>query len=254
MGRLRLTSIFGVMLLLLSQLVTVTAWSTGGYTDNGNLPIFGTHDWIALHALNMLPLEEQWWIRENLDAYLLGTELPDNGGHPLGIGDQALHHVYYNSTMTITEAPAANRAQEEYNLALSYLEIGEIEEAAIHAGMMTHYISDLGVFGHVMGVETDWGPETHHSDYESMADTRMNEYPTDTYTKYIIYDGGHETLSAYDGALEVAFDTTFDVDGPYTCTWMDSNYNISDPGFMNRTGESVNLCINTNRCASHPLQ
>ncbi len=51
-------------------------------------------------------------------------------------------------------------------------------------------------------------------------------------------------LSAYDAALALAYDTTFDVDGDFTCVWMDTHYNWSDAAFRNRAGESLNLAVN----------
>src|SRR3989304_7265995 len=73
------------------------AWENGPYTESGNVPGFGTHDWIPLHAANWLSANERWWIENNVDLFLLGTELPDNAGHPLGIGDNTLHHAYFSS-------------------------------------------------------------------------------------------------------------------------------------------------------------
>ena len=64
-----------------------TAWSNGGYSADPSNPDYGTHDWIAEHALDWLPADQKQYILENLDDYLCGTELPDNGGAPDGIGD-----------------------------------------------------------------------------------------------------------------------------------------------------------------------
>lgn len=245
MSKIRHALVFIVGSILFSQLITVTAWSNGGYTDDGNIPRFGTHDWIALQGIDLLPESETWWIHDNMDSFLLGTELPDNSGHPSGIGDTSLHHVYYDSSEVLVDDSAAVRAQAEYDAAMVLFNHGHFEHAALHLGKMTHYISDLGVFGHVMGSGTDWGSEVHHSDYENSADTRMDEYPVDGFTDYISYDGSLTTLTPYNGAIDVAYDTTFDVDGSYTCTWMDTNYGFSNPLFEDRAGESVNLCVNT---------
>ena len=226
------------------QLIQVSAWSNGGYTDEGNIPVFGTHDWIALQAVDLVPLEESWWLLENLDSYLLGTELPDNSGLPQGYGDTGLHHVYYNSEGVLIDDSAANRAQEEYTKALEAFDDGNYELASLYLGSMSHYISDLGVFGHVMGSGTEWGTELHHSDYESSSDTRMDEYPEDDFTIYIVGDS-LDLTTAYDGAVNVAYDTTFDLDGSLSCTWMDTNYDWGNTVFVDRAGESVNLCVNT---------
>lgn len=231
----------------------VWSWSNGGFTDSGNTPWFSTHDWIALHAAEWLPAEERWWIERNVDYFLLGTELPDNSGHPWGIGDTSLHHVYYSSVRVLTDASAANRANAESLLALSFLNAGNYSFAALQAGIMSHYIVDVAVFGHVMGADTDWGPENHHSDYESATETRTNEYPTDDFTAYLNYDNALSTLDAYNATTEIAYDTTFGGSNNLTCNWMDANYNWSDPVFRNRAGESINLATNILTDTLHTL-
>lgn len=129
-------------------------------------PEYGTHDWIAQHALDWLPEEEKIYILENLNLYLYGTELPDNSRVPDGIGDTAKHHVYYRSDGSLQDGASALRAHEEFERALALFRSGDYAEAAKAAGMMSHYIADMAVFGQVMGAGTDWGEGVHHSDYE----------------------------------------------------------------------------------------
>jgi hypothetical protein len=57
----------------------VYGWSNGGYSTDPSNPKYGTHDWIAQHALDWLPTQEKQYIQDNLAVYLYGTELPDNG-------------------------------------------------------------------------------------------------------------------------------------------------------------------------------
>jgi len=45
-------------------------WSNGGYSDNPAQQDYGTHDWIAQHAL-------QIWLFLGTFASLSGTELPN---------------------------------------------------------------------------------------------------------------------------------------------------------------------------------
>ena len=223
------------------------AWENGPYTDPGNVPGFGTHDWIPLYAYNWMPANERWWIENNVELFLLGTELPDNAGHPLGIGDNTLHHVYFSSPSAVTDDSAADRAQEEFNLAQSFLETGNYSAAALHAGIMSHYIADCAVFGHVLN------NETHHSDYEEYTGTRTNEYPTDDFSVYLAYDGVLSTLDGYTATIHVANDTTFGGSSGLTCVWMDTNYNTSDSTFKNRAGESINLAVNKIADVLHTL-
>ncbi len=71
------------------------AWSNGGYSNDSVHPVYGTHDWVAQHALDWLPADEKQYLVDNLAAYLYGTELPDNNnasviGHT---GDTTKHHL-----------------------------------------------------------------------------------------------------------------------------------------------------------------
>jgi len=59
-----------------------------------------------------------------------------------------------------------------------------------------------------------------------------------------VFDESLDSVSAYDAALMLANDTTFDAEGQFTCVWMDQNYNWSDAAFKNRSGESLNLAVN----------
>ena len=72
----------------------------------------------------------------NLISYLYGTELPDNPNPDDGIGDTTKHHVYFSSDESLTDDSAAVRAQEEYNKALSYLGMNQIESAAKTVGII----------------------------------------------------------------------------------------------------------------------
>ena len=223
----------------------VFGWSNGGYSDDPFNPKYGTHDWIAEHALDYLPSEEKQFILDNLAAYLYGTELPDNSQAPDGIGDTGKHHVYYFANGSLQEDDAAVRAEEEYEAAVAYVKAGDMVNAAKRLGVMSHYIVDVAVFAHVMGSETDWGSEnkTLHSSYENYVNTRTNSY-TDEFNSFLSFDGELTEISAYNATLLLAYDTTFDVDGNLTCVWMNQNYDWSNPTFRNRCGESLNLAVN----------
>lgn len=221
----------------------VWGWGNGGFSSNPSSPEYGTHDWIAHHALDWLPDNEKAFILDNLAVYLYGTELPDNGEAADGIGDTAKHHVYYFSNGSLQDDASAVRAQQEFDNAFSLYLSGKVSEAVKKLGAVTHYISDVAVFGHVMAASTDWGVEIHHSDYETYVNGRTNSY-YDDFNAFLSFDGALELTSAYNATLKLAFDTTFDVDGDYTCVWMDTHYNWSNPTFMGRCGESLNLAVN----------
>ena len=227
------------------SLAAVSGWSNGGFSADPSNPDYGTHDWIAQHALDWLPLEEKQFILNNLAPYLYGTELPDNGGASDGIGDMVKHHVYYFASGSLQDDASAVRAQEEYEATTAYYKSGDIVNASKRLGVMSHYIVDVAVFAHVMGSETDWGSEnsTLHSSYENYVNTRTNNY-TDDFNNFLSFDNTLSEISAYNATLMLANDTTFDVDGDLTCVWMNQNYDWNNPTFKNRCGESLNLAVN----------
>jgi hypothetical protein len=239
-----LLATFLAVVSLLASMNAVFSWSNGGYSDDPSNPKYGTHDWIAEHALDWLPQQEKQYILNNLNAYLYGTELPDNGQVPGGTGDTTNHHVYFHADGSLQEDNSADRAGEECLNAANLYKSGDVAGAVKRLGMMAHYICDVAVFGHVMGSNTDWGSEVHHSDYEDYVEARTNNYITATFNSYLAFDGTMDNITAYNATLTLAFNTTFGDNGSYNCTWMDQNYNWNNPTFKNRAGESLNLAVN----------
>ncbi len=241
--RNRLLLLTIILLPLTAQVASVHSWGNGGFSNNPANPNYGTHDWIAEHALDWLPQHEKQLILDNVAAYLYGTELPDNASQPNGIGDTSKHHVYFFANGTLQDNSSATRAQEEYNKALEYYRSGDNASASRELGTVTHYVSDLASYGHVMGAETDWGAEEHHAAYEDYVSSRTDNYTSELNT-YLSYDGTLSHMTAYAASLELANNTTFDDGGPYTCKWMDTSYNWTDLQFRDRAGESLNLAVN----------
>ncbi|MEA1908620.1 MAG: dockerin type I domain-containing protein [Euryarchaeota archaeon] len=232
----------------------VSAWSNGGYSDDPGDVCYGTHDWIAEHALNFLPPAERQYIDDNLNWYLYGTELPDNPHPDDGICDTSKHHVYFYENGSLMDDASAVRAQDIYNNTLAFLKEGDCVNASKYAGIMTHYIADVAVFGHVMGKKTDWSAEVHHGDYESYVQRRTDGNVSEAFDPYIEFDGTLDVVTAYDATIHVANDTTFDAESEGRgCIWMDSHYNWSDPGFRDECGESLNLAINVVADVLHTL-
>lgn len=225
--------------------VNVYGWSNGGYSDESSHPDYGTHDWIAQHALDWLPDAEKQFILDNLAAYLYGTELPDRPTAQGGFGDSLYHHVYYYSNHSLQDNASAIRAQAKYDIAVDYYESGDLANASKILGAVTHYVADMAVFGHVMSDKTDWGAEDDniHSDYEKHVNQSTNSYDDD-FNTYLVYDGSLSSISAYDAALVLAYNTTFGDNGDFTCVWMNQSYDWNNPTFVNRCGESINLAVN----------
>lgn len=233
-----------LILFMIPSTLEAYAWSNGGYSANPSIPDYGTHDWIAEHALDWLPQVEKQYIVNNLAIYKYGTELPDSNQAPDGINDQYNHHVYYRSSGLLQDGASAVRASSEYSSTLSYLKANNLASAAKHAGIMSHYIVDVTVFGHVMGASTDWGTEVHHTtDYEPYVNDQTSSYGG-AFSIYLSFDGKLDVIPAYNATLRLAYDTTFGGASGLTCVWMDGHYSWSNPTFKNRCGESLNLATN----------
>ncbi|MHC1591157.1 MAG: Loki-CTERM sorting domain-containing protein [Candidatus Helarchaeales archaeon] len=238
------------------------AWNNGDPGDYYYGVRFGSHDWIADHAMNMLPSEDRSWYDGIYRTYfLIGTEAPDNssidiGDGLVGYGDTGLHHNYYqqnHSGVVFGEDDASIRCQQEYDKAKNAVQEGNLKKAAFYAGAMTHYLADLAVWGHVMGTNSPHGTEVHHSDFEGSANTRMDD-PAESYFT-VTFDGEYNTtISAYQASYEMGLETDSNgTDGTnpgeqYDCEWLDANYHAFtvpiDDDFERRCQDLINLAVN----------
>jgi hypothetical protein len=243
---------FACVAVLFASVGQALCWSNGGWSANPADPDYGTHDWIAQHALNYLPAEEKQYLTDHLEVYLFGTELPDLPASQGGIGDTTKHHVYFSESGVLTDDISAQRAQDMYVQALEYLRAGDYVDAAEAAGAMTHYIADVAVFGHVMGASTPWGTEIHHSDYETYVTSQTQTY-TSIFSSALAFDGNLATVTAYNATVNLAYDTTFGGADHLTCNWMDNNYDWDSPTFSGRCGQSLNLAVNAAADVLHSL-
>ncbi|MFH0815419.1 MAG: lamin tail domain-containing protein [Methanobacteriota archaeon] len=217
----KMLSLSVVSLILLSFSTHALGWSNGGYSTTIAAPSLGSHDRVATVAMNFLPSTESAFLLSNLGMYEYGTELPDNSQAVLGdgFGDASMHHVYFSADGTCTDNSSAYRAKQMYQAALASLKSGDTANAAKWSGAMTHYIADLAVFGHVMGADTPWGAENHHSDYEDYVEAHWYGFQG-----MMSFDGVLTPRTAYDAAITLAHDTTFDDSAAgKTCVWMDAN-------------------------------
>jgi hypothetical protein len=228
--------IIATLLLLMSIIPSVYAWSNGGWSTDINNPKNGTHDQILVKAINMLPSDMKSKI--NIVAAKYGSEIPDCSTGLYCIGDSVRHHVYYRSNGSLQDDIGAKRAQEEYDLAKSSLQNSDNYNFSLHIGAMSHYMSDLAVFGHTMGTHTDWGAEKNHANYESYVESHPE------FVNSVIFDNKLDSISAYNASLAIAKNTTFD-NGVYTNVWMDKNYNWSNPNYAQRTENSISYATNS---------
>jgi len=248
----RIHRLSGILILTIIFTSPVHPWSNGGYSTDFNTPKYGTHDWLAEHALDFLPKQSRIWIDQNKNAYLLVTEAPDNSklkkmNYP-GYGDVRKQHIYFlvdGSGVVPGEDDAALRAQEEYDKAKKALESQDFQAAAYYAGSMSHYIADVAVFGHVMGKNSPWGNEKHHSDYEKYVQRRTDRYIDGAFEIYLIFDGELDaTITAYQATYKVGYITTFGNGKTMPCMWMDKNNHWKNQTFKDSCGDSLNRATN----------
>jgi hypothetical protein len=213
----------------------VDAWSNGGYSADPDNPDYGTHDWIADMALTLQARDVTFLSATYHSLFLLGTEAPDN---PEYIGDTMNHHVYFYASGQLQDDICAQRASQIYQTALDYLLVKDYRNAAYDIGVLTHYMADVGVFGHTMGAYTDWGAEVHHSDYENEIESMIDSL---SLPAGLIL----ENSDAYEATLNLAEVVTFGSGTIRSNVWMDTNYDWSDPEFIASARESVFASVST---------
>jgi len=205
------------------------SWGNGGYSADLRDPDYGTHDLVAERALELVTGDKAFLAATYHASFLLGTEAPDN---PQMMGDPENHHVYYDTAGHVAEDNSARRARDTFSIAKDLMTDGDLELAAYYAGAMTHYISDLGVFGHTMGEHTAWGSEEHHSDYEAEMGSRISalgQTPTTVVSP----------ADPYNVTLDLARSITFGDGSIEPNTWMDAHYNWSDQAFVSSAYASL---------------
>jgi hypothetical protein len=209
-----------VLLLLMATLLQqgVSGWGNGGYSADAENPDYGTHDGIANLALSICDEDVSFLQNTYHTQFLLGTEAPDN---PDYVGDTGNHHVYYYSSGLLQDDKSAVRASAIYAEGVAKLKAGDLSGAAFLIGEMSHYIADVGVFGHTMGQNTDWGAEVHHSDYERWFDDMIADHALSSAESPIPKD-------AYNSALQLGKAITFGEGAIKSNVWMDTNYDWSD--------------------------
>jgi hypothetical protein len=188
------------------------AWNNGPsgntLTDDSSEcadPPYGTHDWIADHALAILPAQEQEWLSHYKTYFLLGTEAPDNAlipeecGTPnTGYGDKGggHHSVRWDAGFKkMTRAGAALRAQDEYVKASEAFKAKRYKESAYYLGAMSHYIADVSSFPH----SSD--NNTNHSKYENWVARATTKFES---TRYKLSEAQILKRTPYDAVEKVS--------------------------------------------------
>jgi len=144
--------------------------------------------------------------------------------------------VYYYSSGSVQDDRSAVRASQMYATALGYMNSGDNSNAAYYIGAMAHYISDVGVFGHTMGISTDWGAETHHSDYENGIESMIGSLGSPTGVSL-------GNMDAYGATIGLAYEITFGGGIIMSNVLMDTNYDWTDPVFVAGATSSLNSSV-----------
>jgi len=136
----------------------------------------------------------------------------------------------------VQDDKSAVRASQMYATALGHLDSSDYYNAAYDIGAMAHYVADVGVFGHTMGIATDWGAETHHSDYENGIESMIGSLTAPTGISLGDQD-------AHSATLGLAKATTFGQGAINSNVWMDANYDWADQVFVASAMSSLNSSV-----------
>ncbi len=237
----------------LTSAPTVLGWGNGprgnATTDDPSecdSPPYATHDWIADHAVALLPDEEKAWLTPHMTSYLLGTEAPDNKKIPAscaapntGYDDRNKgHSIKWNSDWTAMEVDrAASRAQEEYDKAGRAFQQGDRQDAAFYLGAMAHYVGDVSAYPHSIP------NEQHHGDYENRVKRRTRSFDAGHYESYISGDN-LVRRRAYTAVKRISKVTGKGRGKVLSAADMDAKYSTQGQDYTDSIGHSLNLAVN----------
>ena len=229
------------------------AWSNGpagnattNLASECDDPPYATHDWIADHALALLPTEEAAWLQPHRTMYLLGTEAPDNDDIPVACGAPNTgyddrrrgHSVDWNDDHSeMVEDRAAFRALQEYDKAVDAFADGEFSAAAFYLGAMAHYIGDVSQYGHTCRCED------HHSDYEHWAKRRTDSFNEGVFESYI--QGGNLTRRRpFTAVRRISRAVSMGQGDLMSAEEMDAHYGNRDQEYLDSVGAALNIGVN----------
>jgi hypothetical protein len=236
--------------------IAVGAWSNGQSGNAGtdtaaecSNPPYATHDWIAEHALDLLPDAEKAWLTPHRAIYLIGTEAPDNdhiaaacGTPNHGYDDRSQgHSITWDTAWTsMTVTRAAVRAREEYQKAVAAFQGGNPRAAAFYMGAMAHYIGDVSQYGH----SVPWESKTLHGDYESWAARRTATFAAGHFESAVALDN-LVNRTPYTAVKRISRATGRGQGVILSAREMeDLQDHRDDPQFLASVGASLNLAVN----------
>ena len=227
--------------------------STDQVSECSNPP-YSTHDWIADKAFAVMPTEQVAWLAPHRTMLLLGTEAPDNDDIPTscngpntGYDDKNQgHSVEWEADLSgfvvrngTRKDRAADRAQEEYEKAVTAYRNNNLSDAAFYLGAMAHYIGDVSQYGH------SYPDETIHSLYEGWVGRRTKQLNGTVFDDYIVYNGSIRRRP-YTAVKRISKATFGGRARILPATEMDAMYRDQKDTieFKNSVGDSLNLAVN----------
>ena len=211
-------------------------------------PPYATHDWIADHALALLPANESAWLQPHKTMYLLGTEAPDNDDIPAACGAPNTgyddrrrgHSVNWNNDHSeMVEDRAAFRALDEYDKAVDAFADGDSSAAAYYLGAMAHYIGDVSQYGHVCRCETT----AHHGGYENWAKRRTDSFNEGFFESHIQADN-LVRRRPFTAVRRISRAVSMGQGDLLSAEDMEAHYNNKDQEYLDSVGAALNVGVN----------
>ncbi len=249
-------TILSLLFLIVLLTSTAAAWGNGYsvygsdiYADEFSkwerVDMYGTHDYLAQRALDMLKQEapeEAAWILNS--TYFYGTELPDSDGHKESLNDRVGQVLGFDSDGRLTDSRLADLSVLHYDVMVSSIQKGAKGIASKWAGVAASYISDAWLFSRVI-------PYSRHGDGFERYVLRYTTaaYPSKTfdnlYGDYIEFDGKLEKIYVYDAVVRLGRDTYMGRHGDCSASWMEQNYDLDNMSeFTECAGKNFNNIVN----------
>ncbi len=229
---------------------------------------YATHDWIADFAVEYItsPLHPnlrikwydangaEFWTPRRIKIFLYGTAGPDmnkvqftsrNRQIVYGPGDSRTHYIHFDSvSKEVEDANAGIRAQLFAHYAITAFKNGDCDLAAFFLGEMTHYISDMSMYYHVISETSN----THYQVEYWVAQRTSGRFKgSDPYVHgnreyfFKVWDTFNliNDRDVTQIAISLAFDTRFNPIGPNDYGTLDA-YTLVDLGEEYGLGLSKN--------------
>lgn len=215
---------------------SVTGWK--------NTNMYGTHDYLAQKALEMLAEaapEEAMWINQRY--YFYGTELPDSLGMGESINDRAAQYLTFDGGGRLIDDSLAKQSMKRYDQLIAAIKRGDIGTASKFAGTLAAYVSNAGLFSRVVDTATNGKNFEDHILF--LTDIK---YPSPEFEeKYgdLSFDGKLESISPYDATIRLGQRTYLGSNDPNCCALcLEENYDLESQQFIDCARDNFENIVN----------